>query len=387
MKRMSRIHPIACASVALLLSIPCAAAEDPAPPPAVEETATPAFKPSFVIHGYLTAAYGKTSEGQALGISDEGTTDYMRAALQLRFEMAPKDSAVIQLRHIQIGNSPSAQFKQEVEVGWAYYEHRFSERLRLRAGRTPLPYAFDNEFQSAGIVLPFYRLPPSLYSPDTNNHETLDGGSLFYEQPIHGDWSAGVDLYGGSVTSGNENINTGTSYVANKVTAPNLRGARILVHNSDDTVQAYVSGMRYRRDHSAINGFQPTQAEVVTEGIRLRHGAFDFQAEHLRAPFHGPLLGYTFHGAYAQLGYAATERWGIHALAERLRIDFGGIREGGDYYDSLGGSVTYRVSNHAVLKVEEQRLRTYGNDSPVRNIVTDPQFHTTLFIASVSVAF
>ena len=405
MIRSTRTFPsvvAALASIAALAS-PCRAADAPpaattaaaiisadAAAPAAPKSDAPAaasFKPSFSIHGYLTAAYGKTSDGEILGVTREGTTDYMRAALQLRFEMTPKDTALIQLRHIQLGNSPSAQFKQDVELNWAYLEHRFTDNFRVRVGRTPIPYALDNELHSVGIVLPFYRLPTSIYPPDTFNHETLDGVHLTYEHSLHRDWSGAFDLYGGAVTTGNEYINLGDRVALNKVTIPNLRGARILVHNSDDTMQFYVSDLRDLRKNSALNGFIPAQSEVLSEGFHLRYRRFDLEAEHAKWATRGKGGSYFPHTGYVQLGYDITERWSVHGLAEYNRIDLPGLKEKGDFFDGMGGSVGCRLSPHVVWKAEAQRIRGYFEDVPVRNIVLDPQFHTTVFLTSISVAF
>lgn len=394
--------------VAALVSIvalasPCLAADAPPAAPAAAivsadaaapdapksdaPAASASFKPSFSIHGYLTAAYGKTSDGEILGLTREGTADYMRAALQMRFEMTPKDTALIQLRHIQLGSSPSAQFKQDVELNWAYFEHRFTDNLRIRVGRTPIPYALDNELHSVGIVLPFYRLPTAIYPPDTFNHETLDGVHLTYDHSLYRDWSGTFDVYGGAVSPGNEYLHIDNRVALNKVTIPNLRGARVLIHNSDDTMQFYISDLRDLRKNSALNGFIPAQGEVLTEGLRVRYRHFDLEAEHGKWTTRGKGGSYYPHTGYVQLGYDITERWSVHGLAEYNRIDLPGVKEKGDFFDGLGGSVGLRLSPHVLLKAEAERIRGYFEDVPVRNIVLDPQFHNTVFIASISVAF
>lgn len=359
-----------------------ARAADENPPPAAD--AAPVFKRTFIIHGYLTQAYARTTGGEIWGATKEGTTDYGRAALQLRFEMSPKDTALIQLRHVALGASPTAQYKPDVEVNWAYFEHRFSDALRIRVGRAPLPYAFDNDLHSVGVVLPFYRLPISVYPPDTFNHETLDGANLTYDRNLVGDWGTSVDLYAGDVSEATELF---PPLPLTHVKHRDLRGGRVLIHPTDDSLQFYFSQMQYVSLNSALTGFAPADATIRSEGARGRFGKFDVQAEHTLWAVRGDKGSWFAHSRYVQVGYAFTDKWSAHVLMERLRFHFPGAHENGDEYDGTSASISYRCSPNVVLKLERTHYKGFITDVPVRNIFTDRPYATNFAIASVSVAF
>ena len=69
-------------------------------------------------HGFLSQAWAKTDGEPFLGITEEGTTDYRNVALQLRYELAERQSVVFQLGHEQRGNSPREPFRDEVSGLW-----------------------------------------------------------------------------------------------------------------------------------------------------------------------------------------------------------------------------------------------------------------------------
>ena len=131
------------------------------------------------IHGYLTQGYAVSDSAHVEGIPKEGTTDYRRAALLMRYATTSSDNFVIQLAHRRLGNSPSMQFEPDVKVDWAYYEHTFSgPSTRLRVGKSPIPFGIYNEVRYVGTQLPFYRAPYAMYHEGIYTAETVDGVSV-----------------------------------------------------------------------------------------------------------------------------------------------------------------------------------------------------------------
>ncbi|MEM8997838.1 MAG: hypothetical protein AAGF23_23860, partial [Acidobacteriota bacterium] len=116
--------------------------------------AVPAFAvdgdSKFAIHGFLTQAYadqsfaegplfdfaGEPSFSEAsLGIPESGTFDYRTLAIQFRYEISPRDIVVVQLSNEANGDAPADEFRDEIELDYAFYERRIGEQTSLKVGR------------------------------------------------------------------------------------------------------------------------------------------------------------------------------------------------------------------------------------------------------------
>jgi hypothetical protein len=137
---------------------------------AQEESAT-----SLSIHGYLTQAYGMSSGDTIMGLTREGTFDYRRAAILVRFGMTSKDFMVVQVAHRRLGGSPTMAFEEPIKVDMAFYERRFHNGASVRVGKTSLPMGIYNDIRYVGTLLPFYRAPFSIYNEGSRVSETIDG--------------------------------------------------------------------------------------------------------------------------------------------------------------------------------------------------------------------
>jgi hypothetical protein len=137
------------------------------------------------IHGYLTQGYVTSSDLPIFGIPTDGTADYRNAALQFRYGLSQSDNVVLQFNHRRLGNSVLTQQGSDVELSWAFYQHRFGGNASVRIGRVPMPGGIFNETRDVGTLLPFYRAPGNFYMEGI---ETIDGVTGTLELPF-GDWS------------------------------------------------------------------------------------------------------------------------------------------------------------------------------------------------------
>src|SRR5215212_3583461 len=146
------------------------------------------------IHGYLSQAYAVSDDRQILGIPTSGTADYRDVALQLRYDANRKNSAVVQFRHARFGDSPRQ--RDDVELDWAFYQHNFSDRFSVKAGRIPLPLGIFNEAGGPAGGSAFFR-PPTEFYERRYSSKTLEGAlaSLSLGGPAR--WSFDVDGYAG----------------------------------------------------------------------------------------------------------------------------------------------------------------------------------------------
>ncbi len=164
--------------------------------------------PKFQFHGFLTQAYATssfvkggptspTSDESALGIPEDGTTDYRFLALQFRYSITPKDTVIVQLSSRAIGFSPIASIEDEIELDWAFYQRRLSDYLSLKVGRVQIPLGIYNEIRDVGTILPFYRPPFTFYREGSFTSETVDGVVLSYTFAPESTWSLEADVYAG----------------------------------------------------------------------------------------------------------------------------------------------------------------------------------------------
>ena len=123
------------------------------------------------IHASLNAGYGKSSDLPVLGIPKEGTVDYRVMTLQFRYQLAEKDTFVVQLLNRRLGSSPRAGVLNDLTSQLAFWQHR-SNGITTMVGRTPLPRGLLNEVRYIGTVLPFYRQP---FEISGDAFDALDG--------------------------------------------------------------------------------------------------------------------------------------------------------------------------------------------------------------------
>jgi hypothetical protein len=160
------------------------------------------------IHGYLTQAYAWADldddpdmlswlEGQILGIEEEGTTDYRTLALQIRYDFDDRSSVVIQFDHERQGINRLVEGRDEVEVDWAFYNHRFEGGTSIRVGRMPLPWGLYNEIRDVGTLLPFFRPVEEIYAESDTFNESVDGIQVTRTFFSRSSWPLKIDAFGG----------------------------------------------------------------------------------------------------------------------------------------------------------------------------------------------
>src|SRR4051794_34223672 len=150
------------------------------------------------IHGYLTQGAAVSDSSMVVGISKQGTTNYRRAALLMRYAQTPRDAFVIQVAHRRLGDSPIMNFEPDVKVDWAFYERKFLGQSSLRIGKAPIPFGIYNETRYTGTILPFYRAPYAMYFEGAYTSETVDGAVLSHTFLADAPFRFDASVYGGS---------------------------------------------------------------------------------------------------------------------------------------------------------------------------------------------
>ena len=149
------------------------------------------------IHGYGGWSYARSNsdDNRYLGSSKDGDADYLNVAVL--FAATASDRVRI---NTQIWWQESEHEEGTSVVDFAFAEYRFSDALRLRAGKVKHPFGIYTEVFDVGTLRPFFWLPQGIYGPSGVVSEAYRGigatGSTF---PL-GAWRLEYDLYTGEMS-------------------------------------------------------------------------------------------------------------------------------------------------------------------------------------------
>jgi hypothetical protein len=379
LRRHGQVREITQGFVLLLGSLlawpaPGSAGAQEAPPPDVaEEAQTPALKIS--IHGYLSQAYARSNGHQMIGISEQGTTDYRAAAIQVRADITDHDAFIVQLSHERLGESPLMAFHKDVELDWIFYEHAFGDST-VKVGRVQIPFGIYNEVRDVGTILPFYRPSLDFYGEGSFNSETVDGIVLSHTFGPWGAWSLDGDLHYGDF----QFVGSDTEYFLSdargsrglelwlQTPVPGLRigaGAmRFDVHDTRQPSNLYVPWSVYHVSATATFG----RLAADTEYSCWDEGKWGWE---------------TF---YVHLGYELTERLTLNGQLDTAHLEVKDVdfRKEADNDKAFG--IDYAFRPDLVLKAEHHWNRGYYTENPLADVFAPP-LETRFWILSLSTSF
>jgi len=331
------------------------------------------------IHGFLSQAWAKTDGEQYLGITKDGTFNYRNLALQLRFQLAEKQSLVFQLGHESRGESPRDAFRDEIELDWAFYEARLSN-MSVRVGRIPLPLGIYSELRDAGHLLPFYGPPIIIYGETSFASDSIDGVGLTFNFFRESPWNVDLDVFAGE-SSFSEKSRTGAFQVAQ---TRNDWGLRLWLNTP-------VEGLRL--------GFNHHSFEIVSSVVLLSNATQPFnymsvdftrerwlvRSEFGRGKFALPFLEADVKLGYVTVGVSPLPRFWVYLQGEKRDTSITPkVQADRTSHKSLGISLTYAITDRVVAKAEYSDFDTVEVDRPV-NPIEIPKVKAT--ILSLSVAF
>jgi hypothetical protein len=295
----------------------------------------PGWLSKLSIHGYLSQAWAVSDDHQIFGIPTGGTADYRDLAVQFRYDPNRKNSAVVQLRHARFGDSPRQH--DDVEVDWAFYQHHFSDRLSVKAGRIPLPLGIFNEAGGPAGGSPFF-LPPTEFYERRYSSKTFEGALASFSLGDPAGWSFDVDGYAGRWT-----VDYGLTQHAD---ARGAWGAQVWANTPWTGVR--IGGGAYRCD------VYPPE-EMETDYLMLHASAeadldrWRLASEYIRGNLE---TRGRYRAWYAQAGYQFTPRLSVHARGTVAHIDVPISGVDADVSEDLGLAVNFAVHPNALLKLE-----------------------------------
>src|SRR5688500_7853176 len=324
------------------------------------------------IHGYVSQAWAVSDEHQIFGIPTAGTTDYRDLALQFRYDQDPKNAFALQLRQQRFGESPREV--DDVELDWAFYQHRFSDRLSLKAGRIPLPLGIFNEAGGSATTSAFLRPPGEFYDRQYTS-KTLEGALASVSIDGPAGWTFDADGYFGqwAVDQWGE---------TERVDARNAYGAQIWANTPLEGVR--VGAGAYRCDIEPAGG--PAADYLMIHGsIDADLDRWRFAVEYLG----GNLDTYgRYRSWYGQAGFQVSPRFSVHVrrTVARMHVPANGHSVDADVSDDLGVSLNYAIHPAVLFKLEGHTNEGLLRDDVPRNLYASPS-ETRYLIASVVASF
>jgi hypothetical protein len=332
------------------------------------------------IHGYLTQGWGKSSGTAFYGLSDDASTDFRYAALQLRYLPTDRDQFVVQLNHRRLGRSPITDFESDVSLNWAFYQHAFKMGTTLKVGRMPIPRGIYNELRAVGVVLPMYRPPVVFYDEGAYYSETIDGAIATHTFADDSPWSLEANLYVGGWRSLAYDT-WSPEYSISPVRAENAVGTQLWLNTPVDGLRFGASAQR----HDDRN-------EGTGDVIKMRewHVSLDATRERWFLRAEGQLQNYVdsdkLYVGYVQLNVKPTEKLGVTGEVQRSRdTDVTYTSPSSfEWHRSYGVGTSYAFNPSLVLKLEHHWDRGIQVEEPA-NPMTPPKFRYIL--ASLSASF
>jgi len=345
----------------------------------------------LVIHGYLTQGYATTNSLPILGIPNDGTFDYRRAALLFRFKGTPNDAFVVQIANRRLGESPVNDHTPELQLDWAFYERRFGDNTFLRIGKAPIPMGISNETRFQGTLLPFYRVPFGFYQEGGFTSETLNGLVLTRKLNPGSAWLVTGAVFAGEfdylqAASTTATDSTAAAYVIAPARARNLLGAQFWLQTPLTGLRVGVGAAR-RIDEGVITK-QISGSGATKDVWGSVDGNFDrlvARAEIRRISFGSG--GALFRTYYGQLGYRIMESLLITAQSDATDLTIptpnGPFKLPYNRDYAIGAAYTF--APNVVGKLEFHDANGYEVEAPVNFF--GPPIESQYLIASVSVAF
>lgn len=144
------------------------------------------------VNGYGGWAFGSTFGGNpySLGTPD-GSYDNTRLALALGAR--PSEHLAV---HLQLSMDGSLA-GLGVGFDWGFAEWKFTDGLRLRAGKVKLPFGLVMETVNVGTLRPFYSAPTGIYGHGNIGATAYQGAGVASVLVEGVDWELDGDLYGG----------------------------------------------------------------------------------------------------------------------------------------------------------------------------------------------
>lgn len=339
------------------------------------------------IFGHLTQAYGESDRGSIQGASEDGSTDLRKVAIQFRWEISERDTAVVQISHERRGNDFLFLEPDAVEIDWAFYEMRPTPTTTLKIGRLNVPLGIYNEVRDVGTLLPFFNLPISFYAGVLNSAETVDGVSVAQSIAPRSDWALDAEIYYGGWDTVRQQVHPDAEFgIANfEARAEDGLGVQLWLNTPIEGLRLGAGALTWALGDPLLPTGGRERWKTYHLSLDASFEKWIFRAEHRRWRFDqdfGAFLGLPMsipgkgerEGTYVQLGYWATPKIGVFGQVEDTSLGSSVDRLSTltDLHRDRAVSFNYRFRPDLMLRVEfhsaDTRLPIADPDRPMDTI-------------------
>ncbi len=353
-----RVVPVMSLAVAFGLSACLAVAAEPAS--------------KVKIFGHLSQAYGRSDRGSIQSATESGTTDLGNIAVQLRWEISPRDTAVIQLSHERRADDIFSPQQDELEIDWAFYQRRIGENTTIKVGRLNVPLGIYNEIRDVGTLLPFFNLPISFYAGVLSSAETVDGIAVSHTFAARSDWDLEADFYYGGWDTVQQQLSPEVDFGLRNLDAraEDGLGVQLWLNTPIHGLRLGAGGLTWLLDGPLSPAGTKERWDSYHLSLDLAVDRWMLRSEFRRWRFEQDFGGFLNLGSslpaiaeregfYVQAGVWVTPKIGLFGQFEAATLDNDlGLPPEGDFHEDLGLSVTYRFRHDLVARVEYHRSDT-----------------------------
>ncbi len=304
------------------------------------------------LNGFLSARYNITNEKTPWlgsldedGINDDGSFYGTKLGLNISSDLSDRISVMSQL----FASSQENDFS--VHVDWAFGAFRLNDNFQLRAGKIKYPVGIVNEYVEVGVTYPWIQAPVVIYTENQDGpqatRESYNGASLLWDTSA-GDWTWGLDFFGGEVNLENMKVK--------KMVGVTARA------DWDETVLFQVS--YYQGDMKTNPGMSAMMAAMnnkqhsaLVGGVKVDWNDWIAYVEGAKVEMDFKMMGVAVGDSdswYATLGHRFG-RWLPHVTYQ----DWSRDNDDGHRITTVG--LNYNISNKVVVKAEGSQIKTDGD--------------------------
>ncbi len=128
------------------------------------------------VHGFVSQGYLLTSHNNYLAKTEDGTTEFNEAAVNISATLSDKLRIGVQFLARDLGDAGN----DKVEMGWGYGDYHWRDELGLRVGKVKRPMGLYNEGRDVDMLRTCILLPQSVYPEDMRDIMTSAKGGAIY---------------------------------------------------------------------------------------------------------------------------------------------------------------------------------------------------------------
>jgi hypothetical protein len=325
------------------------------------------FLSRFAIHAYANFAYGISGQTPWFGLPTDGSVDYDRAAVLVKYAFTSSDHLVVQIAHRDLGSESSVSGDAPLLLDWLFFEHRFGDNTQLRIGQEPIPIGIYNETRYVGVLLPFYRVPFSVYSEGAFTQETIQGAVVTQTIARNSPFSLEINAWGGQfnfLEQGTAPTDTGTAVFTADAEAHNVIGGFAWVHTPIQGLRLGGGAMHYGVQGGALATLVgPSDATNYYASVDGDFSRFQIRSEWMREYRAAGRIATS--AGYVQAGVEVIAPVTLNAQLELLHLHIEPatqLIENVDLDRDIGLGVDVKLPLNAVFKLEGHLVRGYQAD-------------------------